>query len=107
MIQIQLRKSPHQLLYYYFFLINLSSLTEFKEIILLISFLSFVTFKDKSVPPLKNIELGFSLIFFINSLIFFGEKYFLFPLFKLMFSEFIFFKRFIIFFYFYQIDQIC
>ena len=65
-----------------------------------ILFLSFVTFNERSVPPLKNVEFGLSLIIFFNSLIFFGEKYFLFRFFKIKFSEFIFFKRFKVFFIF-------
>jgi len=37
---------------------KLSSLIEFREIMLSISFLSFVTIKERSVPPLKKFEFG-------------------------------------------------
>ena len=42
----------------FFSSIKLSSLIELRELILSISFLSFVTIKERSVPPLKNIEFG-------------------------------------------------
>ena len=48
-----------------FFLIKLSLLTEFNEIIVLISFLNLVTSRERSVPPLKIFELGY----FFNTLL--------------------------------------
>ena len=83
-----------------FVLIKSSSFILFKFIIVLISFLSLVTIKDRSVPPFKNCDFGFLIIIFFNSDIVDGEKYFLSLLIIDKFLELIFFNILTVFFLF-------
>ena len=57
-----------------FFLIKLSLLIEFNEIIVLISFLNLVTSRERSVPPLKIFEFGYFFNIFLKFKIVFGAK---------------------------------
>ena len=60
-----------------FFFIKFNFSIEFNEIIVLISFLNFVTSRERSVPPLRIFASGYLFNIFFKLLIVFGAKNFL------------------------------
>ena len=81
-----------------FFFIKFNFSIEFKEIIVLISFLNFVTSSDKSVPPLKIFASGCLLNIFFKLVIVLGAKNFLPPLLISISILFIFFNSLLFYF---------
>ena len=60
------------------FFIKFNFSIELSEMIVLSSFLNFVTSSERSVPPLKIFALGNFFNIFFKLIIVFGAKYFLF-----------------------------